>query len=68
MTPRQFQAAIDRLGIPQTGWAKLTGRDPRTVRKWVAGTNRLPPEAAILLRLMLAGKIAVRDIEASSHS
>jgi hypothetical protein len=63
VTPKQFQAAIDRLGIPQTGWARLTERDPRTVRKWVAGTNRIPPEAAILLLLMLAGKITADDVE-----
>jgi hypothetical protein len=62
MSPKQFQTAIDRLGIPQTGWARLTERDPRTVRKWVAGTNRIPPEAAILLRLMLAGKITADDV------
>jgi DNA-binding transcriptional regulator YdaS (Cro superfamily) len=63
MSPKQFQTAIDRLGIPQTGWARLTERDPRTVRKWVAGTNRIPPEAAILLRAMLEGKLTQEDVE-----
>lgn len=63
MTPRQFQSAIDRLGLSQVKAAKLVEVDPRTARKWVQGVNRVPECVAILLRLMLAGKVTIEDIE-----
>lgn len=68
MTPKQFQAAIDRLSLSQQGAARLFGTDPRTARKWVAGENRIPECVAILLRLMLAGKITVADVEAARRT
>lgn len=63
MTPKQFQATLDRLGLSQQGAARLIGADPRTARKWVAGENKVPECVAILLRLMLAGKITQEDVE-----
>lgn len=65
MTPKQFQAAIDRLGLSQVGAAKLVGADPRTARRWASGERSVPEPVAILLRLMLAGKITASDIEAA---
>jgi hypothetical protein len=65
MSPAQFQKAIDRLGLSQVAAAKLVGADPRTARKWVAGDNKVPECVAILLRLMLAGKITEDDIAAA---
>ena len=62
MTAKQFQAAIDRLGLSQVGAARLVGADPRTSRKWAAGDNAVPECVAILLRLMLAGKITAEDV------
>lgn len=64
MTPKQFQAAIDRLGLSQVAAARLIGADPRTARKWAAGDNAVPECVAILLRLLMSGKITVADIEA----
>lgn len=64
MTAKQFQAAIDRLGLSQVGAARLVGADPRTARKWSSGTNAVPECVAILLRLMLAGKITADDVNA----
>lgn len=64
VTPKQFQSAIDRLGLSQVGAARLVGADPRTARKWAAGDNAVPECVAILLRLLLAGKITVADVEA----
>jgi hypothetical protein len=68
MTPKQFQAAIDRLGLSQVGAARLVGADPRTARKWVAGANKVPECVAILLRLMLAGKITADDVNGARKS
>lgn len=62
MTAKQFQNAIDRLGLSQVGAAKLVGADPRTARRWALGERSVPESVAIILRLMLAGKISVDDI------
>jgi hypothetical protein len=65
VTAKQFQAAIDRLGLSQVGAARLVGADPRTARRWALGERSVPEPVAILLRLMLAGKITAQDI--STH-
>lgn len=65
MTAKQFQAAIDRLGLSQVGAARLLGADPRTARRWALGERSVPESVSILLRLMLAGKITVADIESA---
>lgn len=67
MTAKQFQAAINRLGLSQVGAARLFGADPRTARRWALGERSIPEPIAILLRLMLAGKITADDIEALRH-
>lgn len=63
MTANQFRAALDRLKLSQLGAAKLVGADPRTARRWALDEAAVPACVAILLRLMLAGKITVKDIE-----
>ncbi len=50
MTPKQFRAALKRLGLTQVGAARRLGVNPRTVRFWVAGTYRIPEPVVILLR------------------
>lgn len=65
MTKNQFRAALDRLGLSQLGAARLFGADGRTARRWALGERSVPNSVAILLRLMLAGKIAQTDIEAA---
>jgi hypothetical protein len=61
VTANQYRAALAKLGLSQVGAARLFGVGERTGRRWaevgVEGT------AEVLLRLMLAGKIAARDIE-----
>jgi hypothetical protein len=37
----------------------------RTMRSWVLGERRIPEMAAVLVRLMLAGKIRAEDNRAS---
>jgi len=65
MTAKQFQNAIDRLGLSQVGAARLVGADPRTGRRWALGERGVPACVAILLRLMLAGKITASDVESA---
>lgn len=67
MTPKQFQAAIDRLGLSQVGAARLFGADPRTARRWALGERSVPEPVAVLLRLMLAGKITADDVKTHSR-
>lgn len=68
MTAKQFQAALDRLGLSQVGAARLLGSDPRTARRWALGERSVPEPVAIILRLMLSGKITADDIKAHTHS
>jgi hypothetical protein len=62
MTANQYRAALAKLGLPQVGAARLFGVNDVTSRRWaksgVSGT------VAILLRLLVAKKITVEDIEA----
>ena len=63
MTANQFRTALDRLKLSQLGAARLLGVDGRTARRWALGERAIPTVAAILLRLLVAGKITPRDIE-----
>lgn len=61
MTSTQYRAALDKLGLSQVGAARLFQISEKTSRNWaregVTGT------AAILLRLMVSGKVSAKDIE-----
>lgn len=63
MTANQYRAALAKLELTQVGAARLLDVNEATSRRWarhgVTGT------AAIVLRLLAAGKITVRDIEAA---
>lgn len=63
MTPKQFRAALRSLGLSQAAAAALVGADPRTARRWALDEVAIPECVAILLRLLVAGKITVADIE-----
>lgn len=63
MTANQFRADIDRLGLSQAKAAALVGADPRTGRRWALGERAVPECVAILLRLLIAGKITVADVD-----
>lgn len=63
MTAKQFRAALDRLGLSQAAAANLVGADPRTGRRWALDERAVPECVAILLRLLIDGKITVEDIE-----
>jgi hypothetical protein len=63
MTANQFRAAIARLDLSQVGAARLVGADPRTGRRWALGERPVPECVGILLRLLLAKKITIKDVE-----
>jgi hypothetical protein len=62
LTANQFRTAIDKLGLSQRGAAALFGADERTSRRWALGERDIPHCVAIVLRLMLAGKITIADV------
>lgn len=66
MTANQFRHAIDRLGLSQVGAARLVGADPRTGRRWALDERPVPECVAILLRLLLKGKITIADVESAA--
>lgn len=67
MTAKQFSSALDRLGLSQLGAARLFNANGRTARRWALGERSVPEPVAILLRLMLAGKITADDIEEANR-
>lgn len=65
MTADQYRAALAWLGLSQVAAARLLGADARTSRRWALGERSIPPTVAVLLRLLIAGKIAQTDIAAA---
>lgn len=55
------------LGLSQLGAARLFGVGERTPRRWASEDATVPEPVAILLRLMLAGKITADDIETAKR-
>jgi hypothetical protein len=64
MTPKQLRTALDQLNLSQVGLGRLLGVTGRSVRGWISGGQRIPEPVAILIRLLLDGKITTADIEA----
>jgi hypothetical protein len=63
MTPIQYRNALRRLDLSQVGAARLFGADDRTGRRWISGERAVPECVAIVLRLLVAGKITTKDGE-----
>ncbi len=66
MTANQYRAALSRLDLSQVGAARLVGADPRTGRRWALGERPIPGCVAILLKLLLAKKITIEDVESAA--
>jgi len=68
MTPDEYRAAIERLGLSQIAAARLLGVDERTSRRWACGEREVPPPAQRFLRYLIAtrrsGDYAMRRLGA----
>lgn len=62
MTALEYRDALKRLGMTIEDAAKLQGITEATSRKRAFGTAKIPPEADVLLRLVLALRLSVRDV------
>lgn len=60
MTANQYRAALAKLGLTQVGAAKAFGIGERTSRRWAK--YGVPAKPAVLLRLLLAGRITAEDV------
>jgi DNA-binding transcriptional regulator YiaG len=54
MTPDEYRAAIEALGLSQVAAARLLGVDDRTSRRWASGERDVPPPAQRFLRYLIA--------------
>lgn len=63
MRADSFRTALDIVSLSQRAAARLFGADERTVRRWVLGERNIPVSVAILVRLLVAKKITVKDID-----
>jgi DNA-binding transcriptional regulator YiaG len=63
MNGAQMQAALDRIGFSQVGFAKTTGYNDRTVRLWIADQYPVPRIVAMLLNLMIKTKSTEKDLQ-----
>lgn len=56
MTPADFRAALDVLGLSQTAAAPALGSDPRTIRRWALGERPIPKPVQLLLGALITLK------------
>ena len=65
MTPTEFRSSLARLGLTQSGVARMIGVGDRTVRGWAeppdSPGNRTIPETAIRLLDLIEHVPGVRD-------
>ncbi len=61
LSPTQYRALLAKLELSQVRCAHLLGVAEFTSRRWAA--NGAVGTAAIVLRLLMAGKITISDLE-----
>jgi len=63
MTPTQYRAALNRLGLTQAGAAKLFGVSLQTAQGYALGDYPVPKLVNDVLGLLMDGKISVHDLD-----
>jgi hypothetical protein len=63
MTPKQYRAAIDYLGLSQVRAGKFLGVTGRASQRWALGESRVPEAVAILLRLMISLELSPEEVQ-----
>lgn len=60
MTAKQYRAALAALGLSQAAAGRLLDVHDATARRWAA--QGVKGTAAILLWLLAAGKVSIKDV------
>lgn len=63
MTPNQYRAALKAAHLSQERFADCIGIGRRTSQGYALKESPVPQPVAILLRLLVRGKITLGDIE-----
>lgn len=63
MSANEFSALLKKARLTPAQAAVVLGRTERAIRNWISGARRIPGPETILLRLLAAGVISVKDIE-----
>jgi DNA-binding transcriptional regulator YiaG len=61
MPGEEFRKALQRHGMSQVGFARYTGVDQRTVRRWAAGEFEPPKMVHVIIEL-LDQRLALREL------
>lgn len=64
MKPKEYLAAIEKLGLTQAKAGEFVGFTARQSRRWISGDYPVPAAVAMLLRLMLKHKVRPDDLAA----
>jgi hypothetical protein len=64
MQPKQYQAALDELGLNHLQAADFLGIDERTSRRWSKKVSRIPRATKLLLTYMVRAGLTPADVEA----
>lgn len=62
MTPDQYRAAIQKIGLSQHRAAKFLGVSPRTSQGYALGEYPVPDAISKLLKLMIRLKLKPEDV------
>lgn len=65
MEPDEYRQVIAKLGFSQEGLAEWLKIGKRTSQGYALGEYPVPGPTAIVLRLLVAGKVTVGEIEAA---
>src|SRR5262249_21947520 len=60
--------ALDAFGIKQRSVAQWFCTSERNIRRWKSGARKTPPAVAVVVQLMMAGKVTVADVELAAAS
>jgi hypothetical protein len=62
MSPKEYNAILDRHGLTQSWIGETLAQQAGTGRKWAAGVNRIPKSAAIVLLALDSGLLSIDEI------
>lgn len=65
MVPAQFTHALEVLGLSSQAAARILGTTDRSINRYISGERSIPPSLAKLIRLAIARKITVEQIESA---